>query len=249
MLVFFEIIRMARKACGSVGKGGVALACVIFLGVAAYSLDTFFYLFFDLLDYKPLVQLLSFVLVSISLTLYVYRAKAGDQGQVTFLLWICAGCVISLGLLTAYIPAILANEAFFVIPLTAVICNDVFAYLWGVLFGRHPLISVSPSKTVEGFAGAAVTTVILVPLAAPHIMQYYDFDGFSPRLTTLYSVTLATWVSAVGPTGGFLASMVKRAAGIKDFSNLIPGHGGVLDRLDCQIMCALFNRLLISVLI
>jgi CDP-diglyceride synthetase len=107
-----------------------------------------------------------------------------------------------------------------------VVINDTMAYLFGITLGKHALLpKISPKKTVEGFTGAAVSTVFMGILFLPT-----KKDGLILSLVT----------SLVGPFGGFLASVMKRAYGKKDFGDMMKGHGGLVDRLDCQIWMAPF---------
>lgn len=116
------------------------------------------------------------------------------------------------------------------------IVNDTMAYIFGVLLGKHKLIPrLSPKKTVEGFVGAGLSTLaVAVPLLKRMLGDNVTSD------TTRHAIILALYVSLVSPFGGFLASAVKRAHGAKDFGQLIPGHGGVVDRFDCQVVTAPF---------
>ena len=103
---------------------------------------------------------------------------------------------------------------------------DSFAMFGGKLFGRHKLApEVSPKKTVEGaFCGAvggALTGLALYYILTPYFM-----------LPLWLCVTAALVASSFGQVGDLAASLIKRLAGIKDYSNLIPGHGGMLDRTD-----------------
>ncbi|GMI49593.1 hypothetical protein ScalyP_jg681 [Parmales sp. scaly parma] len=126
---------------------------------------------------------------------------------------------------------------FIVIPLILVAANDTFAYLAGCIFGKHPLIGkLSPKKTVEGFIGALLGTIVLA--------WYMDLGGETNNLW----VWVALFASTVGPFGGFLASSFKRAFSVKDFGKLIPGHGGVIDRVDCQLLVASFVNVLLNML-
>lgn len=118
-------------------------------------------------------------------------------------------------------------------PAILVAINDTMAYFCGVLFGKHPLLpKISPKKTWEGFLGAAVCTM---GLSVPLWKTLFDTPGDTRRL-----LVLAAYVSLAAPFGGFLASLVKRTYGKKDFGSLIPGHGGIVDRLDCQLLVAPF---------
>eukprot|EP00980_Cylindrotheca_fusiformis_P027404 scaffold20339_cov128-Cylindrotheca_fusiformis.AAC.4 len=107
-----------------------------------------------------------------------------------------------------------------------VIINDTMAYLFGIIFGKHLLLpTISPKKTWEGFFGAAVSTVAVA---------YYWLPDKQD------AVVISSFASLIGPFGGFLASVIKRAFEQKDFGTFIPGHGGFVDRLDCQLVLAPF---------
>ncbi len=101
--------------------------------------------------------------------------------------------------------------------------NDAAQYVWGKSFGRHKIVpAVSPNKTWEGFLGGVITTTILSILLAPCFMEI-------SRMGALYVGLL---ISIFGFFGDVTMSAVKRDAGVKDSSQLIPGHGGILDRVD-----------------
>ena len=124
-----------------------------------------------------------------------------------------------------------------------VVTNDIMAYVFGRLVGNNKLLPrLSPKKTVEGFVGAAVSTMaISIPLLRfilKHGAEYADV--FAEPSMIKHAVALAAYASIVAPFGGFLASAVKRAHHAKDFGDLIPGHGGVVDRVDCQVVMAPF---------
>jgi phosphatidate cytidylyltransferase len=118
--------------------------------------------------------------------------------------------------------------------------NDTFAYVTGSLFGKHKLLErISPKKTIEGFIGG----------------MFFAFVGawllsrFYPDLSLINWLVFAAIVSVFGVLGDLIESMFKRQAGVKDSGNLIPGHGGLLDRLDSVIFAAPFIFLyLVSVL-
>lgn len=101
--------------------------------------------------------------------------------------------------------------------------NDVAQYLWGKALGRHKVIpKVSPNKTVEGLLGGAATTVALAWLLAPYLTP----------LTTGQSIAAGLILGFGGFVGDVVISALKRDLGIKDSGTLLPGHGGILDRVD-----------------
>ena len=108
--------------------------------------------------------------------------------------------------------------------------NDVFAYLVGMSVGRHRMFErLSPKKSWEGFFGGLAGAVV-TGLAAAYALDanYWVWGG------------LALVASLSGVAGDLVESMFKRAAGVKDSGNLIPGHGGVLDRFDALLLSAPF---------
>ena len=156
-----------------------------------------------------------------------------------------------------------------------VVWNDTCAYFCGRLFGRHQLIALSPKKTIEGFVGALVLCTIIgffqplifaqipfiycpsvnpfdfgVHCEVPDVFVLRNYEVFGKRITCypaqVHSAVLGLFASTVAPFGGFLASGLKRSFGLKDFGTLIPGHGGILDRIDCQLVMGSFVMLYVQ---
>ena len=118
--------------------------------------------------------------------------------------------------------------------------NDTFAYLVGKSFGKHKLFErISPKKTIEGFIGGMVFAIF----AGVIISQYY-VTSFS----FLVWMIIAVIVSLFGTLGDLVESKFKRLADVKDSGNIMPGHGGVYDRLDSIIFVAPFVFLLFKIL-
>jgi phosphatidate cytidylyltransferase len=127
-------------------------------------------------------------------------------------------------------------------PFLLVIVNDTMAYICGQLLGKRKLLpNISPNKTWEGFIGAAIFTVAL---SAP----IWDWIGASELRSKGQLYVFGLYASLVAPFGGFLASSVKRNFGKKDFGAIMPGHGGLVDRLDCQLLTAPFVYLFLKYL-
>ncbi|GHC55795.1 hypothetical protein GCM10008083_20210 [Ulvibacter litoralis] len=109
--------------------------------------------------------------------------------------------------------------------------NDTFAYIIGKSFGKHKLLErISPKKTIEGFFGGLVGAVI----ASFFIFKYLsDYDFYIWIILALIS-------SVFGTIGDLIQSKFKRQAGVKDSGKLMPGHGGLYDRLDSIIYASPF---------
>ena len=120
---------------------------------------------------------------------------------------------------------------------TACFVTDVAALLFGKAFGSRKLCpNISPKKTVEGAIGGLTCTVIIAMIAAILLQKY---AGLHFDIITL--VIWAVLVSIVGQFGDLCMSVVKRIAGVKDFGNLLPGHGGILDRFDSHMFAVAFT--------
>lgn len=111
--------------------------------------------------------------------------------------------------------------------------TDTFAYEIGSRFGKHKLTPVSPKKSVEGSLAGVIGTMIVCAIISAVTNTYYD-TNFNIILVVLMSAIL----SVVGQIGDLAASSVKRYCGVKDYGNLMPGHGGILDRFDSILFIA-----------
>ena len=121
-----------------------------------------------------------------------------------------------------------------------VVASDVGGYVAGVLFGKHPMApTISPKKSWEGFAGS---TLACIGAGIASVVWLLDGDWWAGAIVGAVAVLTAT----VGDLG---ESMIKRDLGIKDMSNLLPGHGGVMDRLDSLLATAPVVWLLLHLLV
>lgn len=108
--------------------------------------------------------------------------------------------------------------------------NDVFAYLFGITLGKHRLCErLSPKKSWEGFGGGILGSVAVGTIAAAVLDESY-----------IFWIGLAIVVALSSVVGDLIESMFKRDAGVKDSGNILPGHGGMLDRFDALIVSAPF---------
>ena len=137
----------------------------------------------------------------------------------------------------SHIPAMLTldiadfegkNLLLMVFLILVVQASDVLQYVWGKLFGKHKIAPrLSPSKTVEGFVGGVVSASVLGGLL-------YWLTPFNP----VQAVLMSLLICLMGFLGGLVMSAMKRSMGVKDWGNMISGHGGMLDRMDSLCFAA-----------
>lgn len=106
-------------------------------------------------------------------------------------------------------------------------CNDTFGYLVGVMAGRHPLVpKISPKKTWEGLAGSLFFTIIGGALSFHYLMHEHWWIGAIVGLVVVFTAT----------SGDLIESALKRDLSLKDMGTMLPGHGGVMDRIDSALL-------------
>ena len=112
------------------------------------------------------------------------------------------------------------------------VITDTFALITGMYIGKNKLApSISPHKTIEGFIGGA--------LMGTFVATTFYFTVIDSNISLVILILTTAFLSVVGQLGDLVFSSIKRTYGVKDFSNLIPGHGGILDRLDSIIFVIL----------
>ena len=121
--------------------------------------------------------------------------------------------------------------------------TDTFAYIIGMKFGKHKISKISPNKSLEGCI-AGVVGAIAFSLVYTLVVNTY----FEMQISYVYISLIALALSVLGQIGDLSASSIKRYTEIKDFGNLIPGHGGMLDRIDSVIFIAPFAYFLLMTL-
>jgi len=114
--------------------------------------------------------------------------------------------------------------------------NDTFAYIIGKAVGKRKLFErVSPKKTIEGFIGGVLFAIVVSAFISKY---YFDPKEYYVKKSLVIWMTIALIVGVFGTIGDLIESKFKRAAGVKDSGVIMPGHGGILDRLDSVIFVA-----------
>ena len=178
-----------------------------------------------------------FIPVYAFLLLPMLSVLAGDtkrflerNAKVQWGLMMCVYCVSQVpALLTLKIPGYDGRNALLIVFLVLVVqSSDVFQYVWGKLLGREKVApEVSPSKTVEGLIGGVASATLL----GAALWWITPFNFWQAGL-------MALTINVMGFFGGLVLSAIKRDRGVKDWGDLIEGHGGMLDRLDSVVFAA-----------
>ncbi|GGH63411.1 phosphatidate cytidylyltransferase [Rothia aerolata] len=184
-------------------------------------------------------QWLIFAVVASILVLIGWRLFGTKDGMIMSVM----GSVFAMG----WVPFMLAlamllfrsengTAAIFLCIIMA-IGNDTWGYVAGVLWGKHPMAPrISPKKTWEGFAGSMVGSIIVAVVSCILLGMPWWFG-----------VILAVTLVVTATTGDLAESMVKREIGIKDMSHILPGHGGVMDRLDSIVFCLAIGSVIFTI--
>ena len=166
------------------------------------------------------IPILMFTLLLISQKDFIKRSTSAVF--ITFYLAVLGGFIL-----------LLANHpdgALRILALVVLIaCNDTFAYIAGVLLGKHKLApSISPKKSWEGLIGGAIAAIVGGSLIFHYLFEVNWIVGAAIGVMTVITATC----------GDLIESAIKRDLAIKDMSNLLPGHGGIMDRLDSALFTA-----------
>ena len=173
---------------------------------------------------KTFVSLLLLLLAVLILIAYAFKQP-----------WLQAVRLSVLGLFYISLPMVCLmymHSINFIIPLALILMiwtNDTMAYLVGSFIGKTPFSSISPKKTWEGTMGGALLTVVGAAIFA-HLLKYPIVDW----------IMLSLCAAVAGTLGDLLESKLKRMANIKDSGNIMPGHGGALDRFDSLLVATPF---------
>lgn len=254
-LAAWEFFRIARATgVAPLDDIGIALAGVVPLFVHARYLGL----------YEPPLSLMAVAtLVLFALTIWLRGATGKPLSAVSTTVFgvVYTGGMLSFGYAIRYdkyviegvrVPLfgssgfpVAAGGILLLLPLLLTWASDIGAYAVGRTMGRHKLIpSVSPGKTVEGAVGGLVASVLVAWLYVRFVLTSAQL-GFTPLGLSVFAVA----VSMAAQIGDLAESLIKREAGVKDSSRIIPGHGGVLDRFDSLLFVLPVSYLLLDALL
>jgi phosphatidate cytidylyltransferase len=244
-LAAWELFRMARETGAlPLEPAGIGLAALLPIAVHAQRLGIYT---------LSMTAIVTMVLLLFASTIWL----RGPTGKPLSSVAITAFGVLYAGLFS-YIYALRYHDyavgaasgtALVFLPVLLTWTTDVGAYAFGRTFGRKKLMpSISPGKTVEGAVGGLGLAIVICLLYVRFILMPYAQLGLTIQGAVLFAIV----ISVAAQTGDLAESLLKREAGVKDSSRIIPGHGGILDRFDSLLFVMpvaflLLGRLLLPV--
>ncbi len=225
LLATVEYYRLVRQEHPSSPKGGYRPAVIVgLIGTVGAVIGAY------LKGPSALVLVFSFTLLA-SFLWYLFgvlKAPVLPNAAITFMgvAWIGLGGGYAAAIIRPISGDPRAGLAYMMTVLIVVVANDVFAYFGGMVFGKRKLApKISPAKTVEGLLIGAAGAILAGALIASHIHP----------VTVSLGGTIGVLGAIGGPCGDLVESKIKREIGAKDAGSLLPGHGGMLDRLDALV--------------
>lgn len=186
----------------------------------------------------PIVLLLVAAYTVFMLLMWIFNRKSASFATFgkAFVLMLYA--TVGFSALAALRQDALFGLAYVLLPLVIAWMSDTGAYFVGTFLGKHKMAPViSPKKSWEGFFGGWVVSIGLTALYAVICNAFID-PLSSARISVGLFAVLAAVLAPLSVCGDLLASLIKRRCGIKDYGNIMPGHGGVMDRFDSVIFIA-----------
>lgn len=160
------------------------------------------------------------------------KALSLMMAKVEFAIWRIGSSLLII--LSSYHATLAFHDLrWFAISTMPPIINDVSAYFCGKRWGKNKMSALSPNKTWEGFVGAMLCTTVFT------IIQSFVLFNYELKYA-LHGAIIGVYISVLSTISGYIASTAKRMIGIKDFGDFIPGHGGIIDRMDSQLFTGLF---------
>jgi phosphatidate cytidylyltransferase len=225
-VALFEFYRMVEKDTShAISKiFNITLGGLIFFSVFLY-LE-------NINSYALLVMILVYMLILIASAIFIQRKDILHGIIYSVFGQIYITMPLSILMLISYsYQNNLAGEGYDWVPILALFVfiwvNDTAAYFFGTLIGKHKLIEhISPKKSVEGFIAGIIFTLLASLI----------FGRLFPEFSTLFWMGFAVVVALFGTLGDLFESLIKRTCIVKDTGHLIPGHGGILDRIDSLLV-------------
>ena len=191
--------------------------------------------FFSTALIGKILTLVCFVFALILLCLMIKHYKTVSAEQIGFMLFFSIAISFSLScfIYMRDMFGMAVGIYAVIVALGGAWLNDTGAYFVGMKFGKHKLApEISPKKTVEGFWGGIISSIFSQILLAFVYTQICAFYGVSIEINYAILAIASPFIALVSVVGDLSASAMKRQFGIKDFGNIMPGHGGVMDRFD-----------------
>ncbi|MCR5113817.1 MAG: phosphatidate cytidylyltransferase [Acholeplasmatales bacterium] len=202
---------------------------------------------------NPFTVLLALFISLMAMMIFIPHFEVSDVGKLYV-------SVIYIGLCVGAFTVIFTLGMRFIVYLLLItVFTDIFALVFGMLLGKHKMAPIiSPKKTWEGAIGGTCTALVvgvLFALLYPYISDlfgdkvdfFYGILEFSTAGNVIFIIILTLFLSVCSQVGDLVASKLKRAYGIKDYSNIFPGHGGILDRFDSALFASAIFLLLIII--
>lgn len=259
--ISYELISLAKRHGRPLSLSGFLICYILAVVYAMNALPSFVSVYSSLESFR-LVQRhrdILFYAYAVGLVITILSLRKSKLSSQLLLLTISNAAAYTMGLSCAYAVLNIERGTFYYFyPCILVISNDIFAYIIGKTCGRTPLYALSPNKTIEGFLGASFFTWLVGNLLC-YLKVYHGFlpDSMDDivkepfrahvwylRIPTMFvhNIVFSGFASFFAPFIGFLASAIKRTFKKKDFGAVIPGHGGLTDRMDCQMLMVFFTH-------
>lgn len=194
----------------------------------------------------PVLATIAYVIVLIALTVFSYSNNNIEFKELAMTIYasvVVPTAFATIGLVSnAYLRfegAISQGETRILLwdTVATALLTDVFAYFVGVKFGKHKMSPhLSPKKSIEGAVGGVVLVTLFQVAALFVFEKILHLDGFF--MPIWFYIITTVFISLTSMVGDLMASLIKRDFGVKDYSNLIPGHGGIMDRFDSVILAS-----------
>lgn len=193
--------------------------------------------FLELLSGYMLILFAFFILVFHSIMfIFDKRYTMAEYGKMLLSTWYVAGAFAAISMVRSVGLDVL------IYMLILAMLTDVFAYFAGITFGKHKLAEdISPKKTIEGAIGGTFVAVTVATI-------YASLSGLYLFNHLIVIIIASIFVSFIAQLGDLMASKMKREHHLKDFSKLLPGHGGILDRFDSSLFASLALMIVIVII-